>query len=393
MAQHTSFQTQTPTDNSELLQLGRILAQCFNAVPTDEPTYLSRIGIENVRLLRHSSEIIGGLGILPMGQWYNSARVSMAGIAAVAIAPEFRGKGAAIALMQNTIRELQTQGIAISALYPATQALYRKAGYEQAGTLCWWEVATQSIQIRDYTLPMQAVPLVEGEFASLYQQQAPLNNGNLDRPSTIWSTKLNAPKDTVLYAYKIGSADQPEGYIIYHTQEKDNETEILVKDWVLLTPAAVRRFWTFLADHRSQIETIVWSSSPVDSLSLFFPEQTAKRRSLNRWMVRILNVPQALEQRQYPNTLQAELHLEIQDELLPSNQGKWILEVANGQGKVTPGGRGDLQLDIRNLAPLYTSLFSAQQLQQCDRLSGTPAAIALTSQIFNSPLPWMSDFF
>jgi predicted acetyltransferase len=386
-----SFNVQTPTDTTELLQLGHILAQCFNVVPTDESTYLSRIGRENVRILRHANEMIGGLGILPMGQWYNSARVSMAGIAAVAIAPEFRGKGAAIALIQHTLRELQARDLAISVLYPATQTLYRKAGYEQAGTLCQWEVPTQTIQIRDYTLPMQSVPLEASEFAALYQQKARSTNGNLDRNSAIWSTKLNAPKDTVIYAYKIG--DPAEGYVIYHTQESDRQMELLVKDWVLLTPAAIRRFWTFLADHRSQIDTVLWHSSPVDALSLFFPEQTAKRRSLNRWMTRIVNLPQALEQRQYPQSIQAKLHLEIQDELLSNNQGKWILEVANGHGKVTPGGQGDLQLNIRNLAPLYTSLFSAQQLQQCDRLTGTPQAIALASQIFNSPIPWTPDFF
>jgi predicted acetyltransferase len=104
----------------------------------------------------------------------------MMGIAAVGIAPQYRGTGAAIALMQHTLNEIHAKGIAISALYPATQRLYRKAGYEQAGNRCSWEIPTASIQIREQPLPLQpVVPINLEVFYGLYQKQAKLINGNL----------------------------------------------------------------------------------------------------------------------------------------------------------------------------------------------------------------------
>ncbi|MCY7324197.1 MAG: sterol carrier protein domain-containing protein, partial [Phormidesmis sp. CAN_BIN36] len=201
-------------------------------------------------------------------------------------------------------------------------------------------------------------------------------------------------KDIPPYAYRLGTLAQPEGYIIVRQQPESDHCRLVVKDWVLLTPAAVRRFWSFLAAHRSQIEMVQWRSAPIDSLSLFLPEQNnVKIRSLTRWMLRIVNVRQALETRKYPTGIEVELHLEIQDPLLPANGGKVILTVANGIGTVTSGGRGDLQIEVSSLSPLYTGLFSPRQLQGCDRLTSTDSALTIATQLFAGSPPWMSDAF
>ena len=57
----------------------------------------------------------------------------MWGVAGVAVPPEARSRGAARELMRRCVVELRERGIPLSALYPATQWLYRGAGYEQAG--------------------------------------------------------------------------------------------------------------------------------------------------------------------------------------------------------------------------------------------------------------------
>lgn len=388
------FDYRIPADSTEVQQFGQVLAQCFNSPPSEESVYLERIGRENVRILCDRGRIIGGLGLLQLGQWYGSACVPMVGIAAVGIAPDYRGKGAAIALMQNMLQELHAQGTPLSVLFSAAQPLYRKAGYEQAGTLGTWEIATSSIELRDDSLPIEPVSLDSTEFAALYQQQAQQINGHLDRNSAIWQGLLESRKDIPPYAYRLGTAAQPEGYIIVRQQPESDHYRLVVKDWVLLTPAAIRRFWSFLAAHRSQIEMIQWRSAPIDPLSLVLPEQNnVKIRSLTRWMLRIVNVKQALETRKYPTSIEAELHFEIQDPLLPANGGKLILTVANGVGTVTSGGRGDLQIEISSLSPLYTGLFSARQLQGCDRLTATDSALTIATQLFAGSPPWMPDHF
>ncbi len=136
-----------------------------------------------------------------------------------------------------------------------------------------------------------------------------------------------------------------------------------------------------------------WRSSPVDPLTLLLPEQTAKIRSLERWMLRIIDVPNALEKRGYPLGVETELHLQVEDELLPENNGKFVLKVSNGRGEVAKGGKGEFQLDVRGLAPLYTGLFAPHQLQLAGKLEATETALSVATSLFVGSQPWLPDFF
>jgi predicted acetyltransferase len=382
-----------PADPTDLKQFGWILCQCFNAPITDESKYLNRLGIQNVRILRDRTQIIGGLGILQLGQWYGGSRVEMAGIAAVGVKPEYRGRGAALSLMYQTLKELHDREVPISVLYPATQTLYRKAGYEQAGLFCGWEVPTQAIRMKSNALPVEAIPLDSEELPEIYQKQMPFPNGFLDRSSVIWEIRREPQNNLALYAYRFGTASQPEGYILFQQERLGDHFEIRLRDWVLLTPAAIQQCWAFLAGHRSQIEKIFWNSAPVDPLTMMLAEKDAKIKFLDRWLTRIVNLKPALEQRGYAKHIRAELHLDIQDSLLPSNQGKFILQVEAGRGTVIAGGRGDLQMEISGLSPLYTGLFSAEQLWKCDRISGSADVLRLATELFAGAPPWMPDSF
>ncbi len=378
----------------DVQQLSYILEQCYVMSSGDSEIFLNRIGLENFRIIHRDQQVVGGLATLSMGQWWGGQRVPMVGIGGVGITPEYRGDGAAIALMQHTLKELYSQEVPISVLYPATQRLYRKAGYEQGGSFCIWEIPTDSIQIRKQPLPVQPViPLNHQVFHDLYQQQAKITHGYLDRNQAIWEGLIQPNGQETVYGYFIGFPDQPQGYLIFSQHSTEDNTNLRLRDWVILTDAAAQTLWSFLANHRSQIKQVRWKSSVIDSLTLLLPEQTAKIRSQERWMLRVINVCKALEMRGYLPGVQSELHFSVKDDLLTENNGKFILSVAHGRGEVTRGGKGELQLDIRQLAPLYTGLFTPYHLQLTGKLEATKTALVAATQIFAGVSPWMADFF
>ncbi|WP_017651360.1 GNAT family N-acetyltransferase [Fortiea contorta] len=388
------FEYHTLADAEEATKLTTLQEQCFVTAPGEEQVYINWIGQENFRILRQQQQLVGGLAILDMGQWWGGVRVPMSGIASVGIAPEYRGDGAAIALLQHTLKELHSQGVPISVLYPATQRLYRKAGYEQGGNYCFWEVSTDSIEVREQPLPLTPIsPINHQDLNHPYSQQAKLIDGYLDRHSAIWQGILRTKNQEPIYGYLMGTAQQPQGYIIFTQERTENGPILSVRDWVMLTPTACQSFWSFLAKHRSQIERVCWKSGAIDSLTLLLPEQTAKVRYQKRWMLRVVDVVQALSARGYPLGIEAELHLEVQDDLLAANNGKFILSVANGRGEVTKGGKGELQLDIKGLATLYTGFFTPTQLQLMGKLATTTTALSAATQIFAGISPTMVDFF
>ncbi|MBE9115148.1 GNAT family N-acetyltransferase [Lusitaniella coriacea LEGE 07157] len=377
-------------------RLGEILAQAFHASPDYWSDYRDRVGVENFRVLRRGGSILGGLAIYNMGQWWCGNAVPMAGVAAVGISPENRGTGVALELMTRTLQELYDREIPLSALYPAVQRLYRKVGYERAGTYCQWEVPLASLLGRDpagvgfaaRTLSVQPVDPASEILRDLYRQQACRNNGNLDRHPGIWQNIVQSDSNTV-YAYTIGS----EGYLIYTQESKQGTSYLSLRDWVATTPSVLRSLLTFLADHRSQIDTVRWFGSIQDPLAFLLPEQTAKIRQLQWWMLRLIRVDLALAQRGYPMGVENELHLSVRDDLLDGNNGNFILSISGGKGEVRRGGRGDLQLDSGGLALLYSGLVDPSQLQRMGLIERNDHAIAAATSIFVGSEPFLMDFF
>jgi predicted acetyltransferase len=392
----------TATNEQDAQQLGTIVRQCFGSSIKDWEDYFNSLGAENWRLLRQGERVIAGLALYHMGQWYGGQVVPMAGIAAVGVAPEYRGQGVARELLSRTLEELHRQGVPISALYPATQILYRKVGYEQAGSYCRWELPIASIQGKERDKPIIKLDTDDYSFFErIYNQQASINNGNLARHRAIWENAMpngkapanaSSPEQTT-YAYLIGSQDEPEGYIIFNQHRDKKETIIEIKDWVMLTAAAAKRIWTFIADMRSQVDIIAWRGSPFNPYMLFLPEQTAKIAWMKIWMVRIVDVVLALEKRGYPCGLNAELHLQVQDELIAANNGNFCLKVSQGRGKVSRGGKGDFKIGIRGLASLYTSFLNPDRLQLIHYLEASKDALETATLLFSGSSPWMADFF
>jgi len=79
--------------------------------------------------------------------------------------------------------------------------------------------------------------------------------------------------------------------------------------------------------------------------------------------------------------------------LLADNNGNFILRVSAGKGEVARGGRGELRLNIRGLSPLFTGLYTPQQLQFSGFLEASDQSLAIATQIFAGSSPWMPDFF
>ena len=110
-------------------------------------------------------------------------------------------------------------------------------------------------------------------------------------------------------------------------------------------------------------------------------------------MLRVLDLPAAIAARGFPPGMTAELHLDVADDLLEENRGRWRVRIADGRAAAERGGRGDLRIDVRGLAALYTSYAGAGDLAASGLAEGTPGALAAAAAAFAGPLPWLADFF
>ncbi len=113
-----------------------------------------------------------------------------------------------------------------------------------------------------------------------------------------------------------------------------------------------------------------------------------------RWMTRVIDAAGAIEARGFPPGVEIEAHLSLTDPELEGNNGPFVLRVSKGRGRLEPGGRATVGIEIGSFSALYTGWTTTPALVRCGRLSaGASDDRAALDAAFNGPVPWMPDEF
>lgn len=390
----TDFQYDVATSD-DTDYLSKNAAWAFGLAAADMPAALERMKYENVRVVRRGGVPVGQLTLIRMGQYFGGRPVPLAGVVAVAVSPDDRGHGTATWMMSRAMEEMRAAGLPLSGLYPATQPVYRAVGFERAG--CRYEVKIDSnlIDLKDRGLDLAPIAEADhGAIAAVYAEKARRNPGHLDRGEYMWN-RVWKPKGEPPRGYKVLNGDRIEGYVVLTKlpPKEGIRSDFMALDLAALTPAAGRRLLTLFADHRSLAADFIWFGAPHDPLLHLLREQPARVRHYFTWMIRILDLTAALQQRGWPDGLSAELHLHVEDDLFADNHGDFVLRLSGGSATVERGGRGTFRTSIRGLAPIYTGHVTPDQAFEAGWLDAPPADRAAATAIFAGPQPWMPDMY
>ncbi len=373
----------------------RLLNHAF-ATPTDAgERWIGSMGVEHVRVLRTARGVEACLVRIPMGQYFGGRSVPMLGVAGVAVAPESRGRGLAREIMRELVAEGAREGTAISTLYPSTQALYRQVGYEAAGHRHQVRIAATHIGVRERGGEVVALGGGhEGDVRAGYARFAAKFDGMLDRGEYAWS-RVRDFRGTLYTGFGVVGEGGLAGYVYLH-QRRNPETmrqDLLVSDFVFDGAWAGRRLWGFLADFATVADEVRFFGGAWHPALHLLDQQRQRVEFGNYWMTRVLDAPAAFAARGYAPGLDAEIQLEINDDLVDANTGRWVLRVRDGRGTLERGGRGEVRLGPRGLAACFSGLVSGPALEACGLAEGDGARLALLGGMLATGSPWMVDFF
>ena len=131
---------------------------------------------------------------IPFGQWFGGARLACAGIAGVAVLPEYRGHGVARDLMYQLLIRERARGVVVSSLHPSNAALYRQLGYEYAGLRPIFHVSVEELPAARGHVRELADSEV-GEVMDCFSRFASGHNGPVDvREPAYWATLVLAQR-------------------------------------------------------------------------------------------------------------------------------------------------------------------------------------------------------
>jgi predicted acetyltransferase len=386
-----------PSDDGELARYGEMALRSLGLPASRVPSFVGRLDPATVRVARQGTDVVGGLVALPMGHWFGGRAVPSRGITAVGVAAEHRSRGIASELLRTALEEARRDGVALSSLFPATFPVYRAAGYESAGNRIVYRVALSTVGAGAREPDVhRATPDDHPTMRALYDERSRSTSGAVDRTTYFWRRIFEPPSGDETVPYIVRGASGPEGYVVLSQRSASAPLEpidIAVVDVVARTAAAGRRIVRMLADHRSIASHARWASGPGDPLLLLLREERLEVTTVQRWMLRIVDVRAALEKRGWPATATAEIHLDVRDPLLRENARRWVLEVDRGRVSVREGGSGGIAMDVRGLAALYSGFLSAEELRVAGLCDGDDAELARASAVFAGPAPWTADFF
>lgn len=369
----------------------------------DEPwcaNFRERVGWDIVRCEQIDGRIAASVAVHDFGQFFGGRRLACAGVALVTCSPEFRSRGITRSLLSGMLREQHAAGVPLSALYPSTRTLYRRLGYETAGTLF------------RYTIPLNRIDVgrVQGEVRRLTGEDFDLirelhgrwlrsHAGLLDRNEFLWHRIRHGRDGTERDGFVILIDGEPRGYFYYQPGEaRGLERPVEVADLVILDAAAGRRFLAFMHDLRATLSELTMWSTHNDPVLMLLNEQRFDITLHNAWMMRLIDVQRAIEGRGYPQGLDTELQLTVHlDEVITTNNGQFVLRVKEGRaelGRRSATSGSGLTITIRGLAALYSGHLSAQELSRAGLLEcSDQAALALATAIFAGPQPRLADWF
>jgi len=389
-----TFSIRPPHDREEALRFFRLACPALLAPVSAAEAWLEREGHAHTRLAYDGHALAGGLMVQRLAQWFGGIAVPSGAIRGVAVAPPHRDKDVALRLMRHALEELRAAGVPLAMLFPATQRLYRKTGFEQAGSyevvsLPLHELGTESLE-----LELRAVMPSDAMLMPLHELGGARTSGLFRRNTWLWRRITEPSPSLDLEAYVFGAPGSPEGYVIVHPERGTDPHfgTLVVRDRMLLTARAVRSARALFARYRSTMDRVRLTSAPVDDFLVGLDNQqrvVTERR--DRWMLRLVDVGAALAARGYP-PVDAEVHLLVRDDFLGPDEQKLVLRVRGGVAAVEAGGEGSVDLDVRGLSGMYSGYLAAKDAAELGYLRTPVAGARALDALFAGPAPYVTDY-
>jgi len=343
---------------------------------------------------RDGRVVAGGLG-LAVKQFFGGKAVPSACLGAGCVAPEERGHRLADLLMTERVQALRDCGAVVATLWTSSNAYLRRLGWQAPVPVFGWSLAAEDL--RTFTADSYQVELGLTPSARALQRCLAADwNGPVLRPDWWWSWK-EARSD--LITYRFSRPGRPtEGVLSVTTApRKPRGMELIVHDlWAANTTAAAA-IYAFLGQHHSRVETVHFRRGalpPCLTLLHGLHRYRLSAEAWHPWMLRVLDIPQALRRRGWPADLSFATAIEVGGDAHDEPR-RYLLRVSDGAADVDVV---DVEPVVRfsrgQLAVWYAGGYTTATTARLGGVHGDSAdALATLVRATHHLDPWLPDLF
>jgi predicted acetyltransferase len=355
---------------------------------------------------------VGSAAALTFRMTVPGGEVGASGITAVGVRPDQRRRGIMRQMMTWLLDDARRRGEPVAILTASEAAIYQRFGFGQGTTQATFTVDPARVQFREPVAPDPArrIRMIDADegariLPTVYEAIRGATPGALNRSELKWRLQLvgdadwmrngNGPK----FQAVLESNGEPRAYAIWRVSGGWGPTgpasKLLVLEVVGIDATAEQAIWEWLFSMDLMATVQAWRGPVPHPLQqwLLEPRRLGLTVGDGLW-VRLLDVPAALTARTYAGS--GTLVLEVADELIDSNAGRWQLTVSGGVATVAPTtAEPDLTLDVAVLASVYLGAFRFGDLARAGRVRECHSGALQTADVQFTPsrAPWCSTAF
>jgi GNAT superfamily N-acetyltransferase len=364
----------------------------FGSIPTDqaaiERRFRDHLAAGELWGVDAGGALVGHCRLLATDRFFGGRPVRCMDVSGVSVPEQHRRKGVATALLEGAVAWGAHERLGLGMLFPAVVPLYRRLGWEPAGTFPRYRLDTPLLTPSSEAMRTATAadwPAIE-RCADAYA--ATLNGPGRRRPRR-WEGLRAAER-----RYVLDGGSGVDAYVLVYRGADPTESLRASPsvDWAATTPRGVRAVVSLLASGALG-PTAMLHAPTNDFWTPWLDSWIVPESSGLFWMARGLKLPEAIAARGFPTGLEAAVTLAVDDPIVLEAQGPWRLEVSGGRGVLEPAGSADIVMDVRAFGPLFTGFRSPQQLALAGLLDGPEAALDALAAMFSGPPPVVLDFF
>lgn len=299
-------------------------------------------------------QVVGCFNVLDLScNRGDRANLKCAGIAGVAVAPEFRHLGVGSRMMSWAVPHLKAQGYHMASLYGFREGFYRKFGYQVCGLKVEISCPSHRLPRLAPELPVRKIPYDAPEPLQACLESFAKNLSGMNiRNDMHWGRVLDEKKSI----YAVG--DPVEAYAIVD-HAIDFWVPQRINEVVWSTPAGYRSILAVLSSIAINKSSLTWYEPSTTPFYSTYLEQGVEAKIVRPIMYRLLDVPGALAALSPVGA--GSFSVTIEDDLISDNSGVWLVQDDGATVSVSRGDQAGPSIDIRAWVQIYLGQAGAGQ--------------------------------
>lgn len=343
---------------------------------------------KNFLLLEEKSEIKASLHENPYNISFNGNILPSFYIVAVAVSPEYRGKGYMKKLLNHSLKNAFSNNRDIVFLSPINTEIYSNFGFGYISGLEEYELKLEDIPFNSINRDIEIKKASENDFSNmidLYNKKMENNNIYLKRDHSYLTRIKGEIENENGKIYVFYREKRITGYLICYFREE----EIFVREFFYSDIESAKTMLVFIKTFKEYYPNLKVATPQGSNFNFLFPNQLKVEKKESPFILaRILNIKNILS---YLDIKGINFNVKVRDNILDENNG--VFSIEDGSVKKLDNIDGwNIDIDIRDLATLLSGYMSIDDLVELEKIRVNNIDLKVLSNIFKKQKNYIQEF-